>query len=581
MKEKKKMMVAIALVVLLGILILAIVISSNGSSIKVTFDSHGGTEVESLKIKKGETIEEPDKPLKEGYEFIGWYYDGKKFDFSKKIDENIELEAKWLKVGTIKNTVTFDSAGGSSVEAQQLSKGEKAKKPANPTRSGYTFVEWTLDGKSYDFDKVVEKSIKLVAVWKQNTVAKVTSTNKNATAINTVKKPTEPTPVVVTNVYKVTFYNDGIAIYSFDVEEGKFVTPPAEPTKENYIFSGWQYAGNVYDFTLPVTEDMAIEAIWTPVLRTSEVVSASKLNTGTITRDTTNQTAVELTSGINQIIITKKAPVQSISYDTTVAQSSWVALSFDLGRRPTTVDVTNDVTVVETTPTTTPEIAKIDEELNEDDTTDFIVWVDVDAYKEPKTLVFKDDEGVIGKVLVVTDYEKMELKSVEAAENSTVEVVLLENTITVTELPSAVPSYKLVFDLEIDPTYIKVNGQAVNSSDMIAGTTKFIVTIGTTTPEEITFTSTIDDEDLLKITKTFVPVVLTDEYTAVVGTVVVDQSVSKYVTYDATTKKFTVKATITEFTFTDDGKVMNALKVKEQDSDTYKWVFTEDTTGTI
>ena len=102
MKEKKKMMIAIVLIVLLGILIFAIVVSSKGNSIKVTFDSHGGTEVESLKIKKGEIIEEPEKPSKEGYEFIGWYYDGKKFDFSKELDKNIKLEAKWLKVGTLK-----------------------------------------------------------------------------------------------------------------------------------------------------------------------------------------------------------------------------------------------------------------------------------------------------------------------------------------------------------------------------------------------------------------------------------------------------------------------------------------------
>ena len=85
MKEKKKMMIAIVLIVLLGILIFAIVVSSKGNSIKVTFDSHGGTEVESLKIKKGEIIEEPEEPLKEGYEFIGWYYDGKNLIFQKSL----------------------------------------------------------------------------------------------------------------------------------------------------------------------------------------------------------------------------------------------------------------------------------------------------------------------------------------------------------------------------------------------------------------------------------------------------------------------------------------------------------------
>lgn len=569
MKGKKKMMIAIALIVLLGILIFAIVVSSKGNSIKVTFDSHGGTEVESLKIKKGETIEEPEKPVKEGYEFIGWYYDGKKFDFSKGIDKNIELEAKWLKVGTIKNTVTFDSAGGSSVESQKLSKGEKVKKPTNPTRSGYTFVEWTLDGKSYDFNSKVEKSIKLVAVWKQNVVVNVPV--KNTTTSKPVVKP-----VVVKKVYKVTFVDGNSIISTVEVEEGKYVEEPTILPKENFEFKGWSYAGNVYDFTTPVNNNMTIEAIWAPVLKESEVVSVDQLTNSGITRDTTNQTAIELTSGINQITITKKAPVQSISYDTIVTASNWVALSFDLGRKPTSVEVTSEVvTVAETTPE--PVIAVLDEELNSDDTTDFVVWVDVDAYKEPKTLVFKDEAEVIGKVVVVTNYDHMEFKTVEAAENSSIEIELLENTITVTELPGVGATYKLVFDLGIDPTYIKVDGQAVNASNIVNGTTQFTVDVAKTATE-ITFTNDIDADDELVVETTIVPVELTDEYSTVVGTVVIDASISKYVAYDDTTKKFTVAASITEFSFTDNDVAMNALKVKEPDSDTYKWIFTEDKT---
>lgn len=572
MKEKKKMIIAVALIVLLGILIFAIVISSKGSSIKVTFDSHGGTEVESLKIKKGETIEEPEKPLKEGYEFIGWYYDGKKFDFSKEIEKNIELEAKWLKVGTIKNTVTFDSAGGSSVETQKVSKGEKVKKPTNPTRSGYTFVEWTLDGKSYDFNSKVEKSIKLVAVWKQNAVVKVPVKN------TTVNKPTIVKPVVVTKVYKVIFVDGSSVVSTVEVEEGNRVAEPNILEKENFEFKGWSYAGSVYDFTSPVNSNMTIEAIWAPVLKESKVVSIDKLTGGTITRDTTNQTSIELTSGINQITITKKAPVQSISYDTVVTASNWVALSFDLGRKPTIVEVSSEVvTFAETT--SEPVIAKLDEELNETDTTDFVVWVDVDAYKEPKTLVFKDDKGIIGKVVVVTDYESMEFKTVEPSANSHVEISRSENIITVTELPGAGASYELVFDLGIDPTYIKVNGQAINANNIVNGTTKFTVDVAKSVTE-IKFTSDIDSEDELVVETTLIPVTVTDEYSAVQGTVVIDASISKYVFYDDATKKFIVVASITEFSFTDNDIAMNALKVKEENSDTYKWVFTEDVMGT-
>ena len=65
-------------------------------------------------------------------------------------------------------TVSFDSNGGTAVAPQTINKGEKATRPANPTMDGYTFVNWYLDGKVYDFNKPVDKDITLLAQWKKN-----------------------------------------------------------------------------------------------------------------------------------------------------------------------------------------------------------------------------------------------------------------------------------------------------------------------------------------------------------------------------------------------------------------------------
>ncbi len=62
-------------------------------------------------------------------------------------------------------TVTFDSNGGSSVAAQTVSYQGKATKPSDPTKEGYRFVEWQLDGASYDFGKAVSENLILKAVW--------------------------------------------------------------------------------------------------------------------------------------------------------------------------------------------------------------------------------------------------------------------------------------------------------------------------------------------------------------------------------------------------------------------------------
>ena len=64
--------------------------------------------------------------------------------------------------------VTFESNGGSAVATEEVKAGEKAVKPENPTRKGYTFDKWTTDkdGKyEYAFNSVLEGDITLYAQW--------------------------------------------------------------------------------------------------------------------------------------------------------------------------------------------------------------------------------------------------------------------------------------------------------------------------------------------------------------------------------------------------------------------------------
>ena len=65
-------------------------------------------------------------------------------------------------------TVTFHSNGGSAVTSQTVADGGKAVKPANPTRNGYAFNEWRLNGSAYDFDSPVTSDITLTAAWTKN-----------------------------------------------------------------------------------------------------------------------------------------------------------------------------------------------------------------------------------------------------------------------------------------------------------------------------------------------------------------------------------------------------------------------------
>ena len=64
--------------------------------------------------------------------------------------------------------VSFNANGGSAVAGQTVNHGGTAARPANPTRSGYTFTNWNLGTAAYNFDSPVTRDITLIAQWRRN-----------------------------------------------------------------------------------------------------------------------------------------------------------------------------------------------------------------------------------------------------------------------------------------------------------------------------------------------------------------------------------------------------------------------------
>ena len=86
---------------------------------------------------------------------------GEAYDFATPVTGNIELTAKWI----VGYAVSFNSNGGSAVEAQDVDEGETATKPTDPTKTGYDFAGWTLNGEAYDFLTPITADIELIASW--------------------------------------------------------------------------------------------------------------------------------------------------------------------------------------------------------------------------------------------------------------------------------------------------------------------------------------------------------------------------------------------------------------------------------
>lgn len=68
----------------------------------------------------------------------------------------------------VKYNVVFDTDGGSTIVTKIVSEGDAVEKPADPTKTGYKFLHWTLDGKEYDFSSPITKNITLKAVWEED-----------------------------------------------------------------------------------------------------------------------------------------------------------------------------------------------------------------------------------------------------------------------------------------------------------------------------------------------------------------------------------------------------------------------------
>lgn len=193
----------------------------------ISFDSDGGSSIAAIEIKDGTDFEMPKTPTKEGYIFIGWMLGDELYDFSTPLDKDITLTAGWKKIDEDKKyyVVTFNTDGGTTIANQILEENTRPTRPENPTKEGFEFVEWQVNGIAYNFDTPVTSDITITAVYKQNEETPP-------------QDPGDQTPT-----YRVTFnLNGGVAggnCNAQNVKEGSQPRNSCNPTRANHTFAGW------------------------------------------------------------------------------------------------------------------------------------------------------------------------------------------------------------------------------------------------------------------------------------------------------------------------------------------------------
>lgn len=177
-KNNKKRNIILIVAGLLLLIVILFLLWFFNRKFEVTFDYNNGIKEEVVYVKYNKTINSKDVKTKEdlGEQFIDWYLileekDGKDvladkpYDFKTKINKNIKLKAVYE--GVVETiTVTFDSKGGSNVDAITINKGTELTLPKDPTYKGYTFKGWVDVNDRPIYDKaLLSEDTTLYAKW--------------------------------------------------------------------------------------------------------------------------------------------------------------------------------------------------------------------------------------------------------------------------------------------------------------------------------------------------------------------------------------------------------------------------------
>ena len=282
----------------------------------ITFNSLGGSEVETIIDIYGATINEPVAPTKEGHEFKGWYKDTSftiPFEFTTMPAEDIILYANWE---ISKHTISWINPDGTVIYQEEREYGEIPSYDEEtygiPTynKTGYTtvFKNWDKEPEEIKTDQtytaIYDETVNTYNITYYNGEVKLeglepsTYTYEVGTELPVYEVEhytfggwyTSPTFEEDTKVEKITetdyddktlyakmvrneftIYfetNGGSTIEPIKQTAGEPITAPTEPTKVGYVFDNWytdETLETPFEFNVMPENDTTLYAKWNEI----------------------------------------------------------------------------------------------------------------------------------------------------------------------------------------------------------------------------------------------------------------------------------------------------------------------------
>lgn len=213
------------------------------NNVIVTIDEDNGNPTRQETIPYGTTIDRPETPVKDGFDFDGWTVDGASFSFSSPVTRDITIKATWVEPLRDANYIVK--------HYQQDVRGP-----------GYTLVENETEYLIERENKTVRAEPKNFTGFHENTEHKDRK-EYGRTSADTVL---ELVLYYDREVYTVTVdKGDGSEPEEKQVRYGDTIDKPDTPSKEGEVFNGWVDENDEpFDFDKPITEDKEVKPSWVP-----------------------------------------------------------------------------------------------------------------------------------------------------------------------------------------------------------------------------------------------------------------------------------------------------------------------------
>ncbi len=205
----------------------------------ITFDTQGGTSIDSITANAGTSIKKPNDPTKEGYDFKKW--DKSIPDLMPASD--MTITALW-KINQY--TITFKIDAETEIKSITADYGTPVEKPNNPIKEGYTFNGWdkTLP------DTMPAESLTLTANWELNTTTITYSSDEICLFDEDGILSEEEFKGVTASLDKI----DGTIISTLSYDVKTINVAFATQYSEYYNFTGWFV--NADDNYIKVTNEL-------------------------------------------------------------------------------------------------------------------------------------------------------------------------------------------------------------------------------------------------------------------------------------------------------------------------------------